>query len=1299
GVVNDGRMSGVAEEDEAKERWREEELEDDEGSEEDDEETEGEEEVGRRESCAPSVSSLLSTPSRKGIVRERGVRSHALVELTSLDELALPSNAARSIKYTCVSASKRLLVLGTSTGSVYVFARYASKHRAKNGGGRLNAVPLHVYTTKDGALHTVRISPNEQLIAVGGESGRVSVLSLAAGVGAATAAGAASSAPSSPASALVHTVPGDARKSDRVNCVCWSSDSSVVYAAHSSGLVALHKIGTRRSVFRSAVDRLLQLEGPAIQIEYAAGPTDAATAARLLISTPEATFIHDLQAGKVYQVGKKPRNGPMGACWMRGDGSAIDDFVLAARQNGRLWEASGTGIVYKTHQLRQSSTIPTLDPLSFRAADAATATATTSLQQASIDTETARTTVHLGTLIPITVDCVSPPPPPPSSDPSLPSLPSTSVSTSIASTVSSSISKSTATTGESSGLTTRLVCSAVGSTLLVADVDRSQLIVVSDLGYVIRDYSVCGSDVFVLLGGGIGQGGTQGALRKFTLLPIETATERLLLKKAALLTARLVLSVRPSEDTVDSRDTVVGWSMPLIEKIQTALAALKKKESESLRRQLNDLVCGGDQRKASIEEDEITVVRESFSTLAVARTRRVSNSDRYLDKRLEDEERGGEESEYEDGEGRLIRRVRKKATDDDQRSRSSPDNSQPLNRATAAKKRTVSPRNEGRRRGREDREEREGRKEELKRAKKLLESESGLRTEHRDSLRTLLELGSPPPIDFQHSVTVASVARNLAELARVAPPSITDLLVERRASAKPSTASVRRGARVVKAIRPQRPMSGGMVAGGAVRSSGAAMGEEESNSNVVVIGSKKETRDEEDSENNVEWRKGKRMGGVFVREEGGALTRASVGQVEGAESAATAAITAAAEMKADRCERCGLHKSWLALFLFGTAVHRVNVVYDGYGRGGVPSTVDEWCNAVEEVIERREKEERKERREACTKCARTMQKALESVPSSGRFCDGLRQTGTRIDAEAMRTKVFSLPEDVLRATVFGVRTERRRRKETGGDKENEREREARRTQEVFVPSVTVTDAEGGGRVENGNGEERREKEKEKEEEDEDEGKEWRDIIHVGQLLTGALFAIGRDGLRDVITHRVKRSVLEGLRDGDWALIARLIAPRENGAVQKIPNQVARAMLVEYGMSRFVSIERPPTQPATVITSSMRGGGYGRRVSSVDSASSTKDATAASWPIDCAGVCPMCSLSLTTPVGGGRTTSAASESCSMLACYPCGHSYHAICIGEATKRRQTSAGSTGISPVCIVCRVRARRSRAAATAAK
>ncbi|GMT01304.1 hypothetical protein PENTCL1PPCAC_23478, partial [Pristionchus entomophagus] len=1294
------------------ERVNTEEVEDEVSDEEDDDEDTAEEEESRRESTAASLSSLVSSPSTRGNESVRGngrrrrgenrpVRSHALVELTSLDELSLPTNAARSIKYTCIAASRRLLALGTSTGSVYVFARFASRQRANatSGGGRLNAVPLHVYTTKDGALHTVRISPNEQLIAVGGESGRVSVLSLAAGVGGGGAAAtAAATTPGSPASALIHSVPGDARRSDRVNCLCWSSDSSLLYAAHASGLVVQHKVGIRRSVFRSSFDNLMRLAGPAVQMEYAAGTT-AAAAARLLISTPEATFVHDLQAGKAYQVGQKLRNAPMGACWMRGEGgSATDDFVLAARQNGRIWEASSTGIVYKTHQLRQSAFIPTLDPLSFRpTADAAAPP--TLLQQTSIDTEAARTTVHLGTLTPITID--SAPSPLPSDVLSLPST--SSATTSFASTVSSSVSSSTKTTVTREP-STRLICSAVRSTLLIADIDRSQLVVVSDLGYAIRDWAVCGPDVFVLLAGSGSSGSGSVGLRKYTLFPVEKATERLLTRKGTLQAARLVLSVRPPESPVDAppRDTVAaGWPMPLIEKIQTALAAIKKKESESLRRQLNDLVCGGD-RKPSIGEEEITVVSESLSSLAVARTRQVSTSDRYLDRRREEEEaEEGAESEYEDGDGGVIRRERgrRRRGDDDERSRSSPDNLRPLRRptaASAAKTRAASPRSE---------EGRRVRREEIKRAKRLLESDSS-QTEHHDSLRTLLELGSPPPIQFKHSVTVASVARNLAELARVAPPSITDLLVERRTSAKASSGSKRGGgARVVKSIRPQRPTSGG-VGGGSRKSGGGAAGmeEEERNSNVLMVeGTKKSSRssvvDEgEDSENNVEWRREKRMGGVFLREEGGALTRATAAAPQEAETAADAAAAAAAELLAQNCDRCGLHKSWLAIFLFGAAVHRVSVVVreGAYGRGGVPSTVDEWCDALDGVVGRRE-----ERRRACDKCERAMQKAAESVPSTGRFCDGLRPVATRVDAEAMREKVLSLPEEVLRAAVFGVRTERRRGRRNGEIREETEEKENGGGPLTAAAAASPAKAMGE-EVENGNGEERGE-EKEEEEEGE-EGRKWMLMMDARQVLTASLFALGREGLREMITQRAKRHTLEGLSDGDWALLARLVAPRESAGTP-IPIQLARTMLKEYGMHKFVSIEGPSPPPATVTTPtpSIRSG-YGRRVAPIDGPQSAREPVVVSWPMDTAGVCPMCSLSLAAAVGGCRaTTAAAAEGggeaaagSNQLACYPCGHAYHAICIGEATRRRQ-NGGQAGISPVCIVCRVRARRSKAATAA--
>jgi hypothetical protein len=85
--------------------------------------------------------------------------SLVLVELSSLSELNFPANSSTRFKvgrdsglkwmcnmftlqYTCVSASLHYLVVGSTSGSVYVFNRYAAKHRAA--GAVHNTVPVVV---------------------------------------------------------------------------------------------------------------------------------------------------------------------------------------------------------------------------------------------------------------------------------------------------------------------------------------------------------------------------------------------------------------------------------------------------------------------------------------------------------------------------------------------------------------------------------------------------------------------------------------------------------------------------------------------------------------------------------------------------------------------------------------------------------------------------------------------------------------------------------------------------------------------------------------------------------------------------------------------------------------------------------------------------------------------------------------------------------------------------------------------------------------------------------------------------
>lgn len=66
--------------------------------------------------------------------------------------------------------------------------------------------------------------------------------------------------------------------------------------------------------------------------------------------------------------------------------------------------------------------------------------------------------------------------------------------------------------------------------------------------------------------------------------------------------------------------------------------------------------------------------------------------------------------------------------------------------------------------------------------------------------------------------------------------------------------------------------------------------------------------------------------------------------------------------------------------------------------------------------------------------------------------------------------------------------------------------------------------------------------------------------------------------------------------------------------------MARTMLKECGMHKFISIEGPSPQSTTVTTPtpSIRGGGYGRRVASIESPQSVKEPATVSWPMDTTG---------------------------------------------------------------------------------
>lgn len=157
-------------------------------------------------------------------------------------------------------------------------------------------------------------------MAIGGDSGRVSVAQLNNGQ----------------PPTLIYSTPGDARSPDRVTALSWSADLKTVYSGHSSGTLHCHRL-TSRSVFRAAHQKLMKFDGEIIQIDT--------LQSHVLIATSLAAHLFHVESGTIQQVGKKTRSSPapLGACYVHGESA----FIVAARPNGRLWEANLVGVVYR----------------------------------------------------------------------------------------------------------------------------------------------------------------------------------------------------------------------------------------------------------------------------------------------------------------------------------------------------------------------------------------------------------------------------------------------------------------------------------------------------------------------------------------------------------------------------------------------------------------------------------------------------------------------------------------------------------------------------------------------------------------------------------------------------------------------------------------------------------------------------------------------------------------------------------------------------------------------------------------
>ncbi|XP_011175660.1 Hermansky-Pudlak syndrome 5 protein homolog [Solenopsis invicta] len=259
-----------------------------------------------------------------------------------------PINSTQRIKYTCFNASSSYIVLGSTSGSVYLFSREPCSF--------LQIIPL-----SEGVVSRVAISPDEKTVALATTRGTICLVSL-------------KSTPQ-----LISVLTDHMYK--QITCICWNNSSTELYIGDAIGrvFVIVLSIFTVNGMFQTPAC-ILNLDSGVVQLNF--------FSPLLLVSTLARCYICDTIREQYKQIGNKPRNGEFGACFYtheniisnsqkeernindaRGAFNLISDNdsnilgenhsrIFCARPGSRLWEVSADGIVTKTHQFKEALAIP-----------------------------------------------------------------------------------------------------------------------------------------------------------------------------------------------------------------------------------------------------------------------------------------------------------------------------------------------------------------------------------------------------------------------------------------------------------------------------------------------------------------------------------------------------------------------------------------------------------------------------------------------------------------------------------------------------------------------------------------------------------------------------------------------------------------------------------------------------------------------------------------------------------------------------------------------------------------------------
>ncbi|XP_043799993.1 Hermansky-Pudlak syndrome 5 protein isoform X1 [Apis laboriosa] len=267
-----------------------------------------------------------------------------------------PINSTQRIKYTCFNVSSNYILLGSTSGSIYLFSRKPCSF--------IQLIPL-----SEGIVSRILISPDEKTIALTTARGIVCLVIL------------------KPTPKLIAISTEHIHK--QINCLCWNDNSSEVYIGDENGKISVLvlSIFTVNGIFQAPACTLMNLDSAIVQLNF--------SSPLLLVSTLTRCYICDTVQEQYKQIGNKARNGEFGACFYKtyvtknkntlinqkeekvinkkGSFNFIaesnskmqeeENFtqIFCARPGSRLWEVSANGIVMKTHQFKEAFAIsPTL---------------------------------------------------------------------------------------------------------------------------------------------------------------------------------------------------------------------------------------------------------------------------------------------------------------------------------------------------------------------------------------------------------------------------------------------------------------------------------------------------------------------------------------------------------------------------------------------------------------------------------------------------------------------------------------------------------------------------------------------------------------------------------------------------------------------------------------------------------------------------------------------------------------------------------------------------------------------------